>query len=100
MSFDMTHISVVREYGFVVRRGSLVERGVELSNVLEAFEVGAPLDSDEFLLSFGPSFDEEAADEFVRRLSALGLEYIDDFFVFSGDFPGWCEFSATLGGED
>ena len=64
--------------------------------LLKEMEVEKPLDSNEFLLSFGPSFGPEALDEFFRRLQELGLEYIDDFFIFTGDFPDWCEFWADM----
>jgi hypothetical protein len=47
-------------------------------------------------VSFGPHFGGEAADEFTRRLRALGLEYVDDFFVFAAELPKWCRFPAAL----
>lgn len=59
-------------------------------------EAAAPLDVSEDLISFGPHFGSEAATEFVRRLEALGLVNIDDFFLFTGDFPEWCGFTASL----
>ena len=54
----------------------------------------APLDSNERLASFGPHFGQEALDEFLRRLSAAGLAYFDDFIEFSGVWPEWCRFKA------
>jgi hypothetical protein len=44
-------------------------------------EQSPPLDISDDIVSFGPSFGGEAADEFVKRLTAAGLEYLDDFFV-------------------
>lgn len=64
--------------------------------LLEAMEAEVPLDANEDLISFGPHFGEEAANEFVRRLESLGLVHIDDFFVFCGDFPSWCGFDGYL----
>jgi len=83
-------IVATAEYGIVVRMDSLHERGVTYQSLLEALEVSAPLDVDEQIASFGPSFGEEALNEFVRRLTALGLEVFDDFFVISLDLPTWC----------
>ena len=53
-------------------------------------EVEQPLDSNEDLISFGPAFGEEAMNEFISRLQALGLQYVDDFFSISYDIPAWC----------
>ena len=64
--------------------------------MLEVFETDAPDHADQSLLSFGPSFGEEASDEFQKRLEAVGLKYIEDFFVFEGDFPEWCRFEVAL----
>ena len=91
----MTGVRVTGEYGLVVRRASLKERGVSWTALLAALEVAKPLDSDEFILSFGPHFGSEALATFTSRLSELGLRYFDDFFEFSGDFPKWCQFSVA-----
>lgn len=98
----MRFVKLSAEYGIVVRRRALTERGVGYARLLEAMEIDEPLDASEGLLSFGPHFGGEAASEFTARLQNLGLVYIDDFFVFSGDFPGWCAFAASAehDGED
>lgn len=88
-------IKINAHYGIVIRKASLLQRQVKLSDVSAALEASAAPDSDEFLVSFGPSFGEEASNEFVHRLKVLGLHYADDFFVFYGDFPNWCEFHAA-----
>jgi hypothetical protein len=44
--------------------------------------------------SFGPHFGQEALDELTRRLTNVGLLYLDDFFAFQGDFPKWIAFRA------
>ena len=90
----MRSIQVAREYGIIVRRAALSERGVSWTDLLRILEAAAPLDSNETLASFGPHFGREALDEFLRRLSAAGLVYFDDFAEFSGDWPEWCRFKA------
>jgi hypothetical protein len=92
----MKFVQLSSEYGIVVRRSALDAGGVSREALLRAMEASRPLDEDETLVSFGPHFGEEAAAEFTRRLESLGLVYVDDFFVFSGDFPVWCRFGASL----
>lgn len=89
-------VKITTFHGIVLRRASLLQRQVKLSEIFDALETTETVDSDELLLSFGPSFGEDAADVFTNRLTELGLRYIDDFFVFSGDFPEWCSFYASL----
>jgi len=83
------------EHGIVVRRRALVERSVSLDQVLVTLEVTAPSAESPDLLSFGPHFGAEASDEMVRRLSALGLRHVDDFFDLSLDHPQWLRFFAS-----
>lgn len=90
----MTAATLSSEFGLVVRRAALEEHGLSLNILLEAMEVIEPLALSDTLVSFGPHFGPEAAAEFSRRLESLGLVNIDDFFVFSGDFPAWCGFSG------
>lgn len=89
-------IKATGEFGLIIRRDALQERQVSFEAILEAMEAVEPLDSNDELLSFGPSFGQEALDVFVRRLIAIGLVYFDDFFEFVGMFPTWCEFRASL----
>jgi hypothetical protein len=92
----MPFVRVSADYGVVVRKAALAERGVSMQQLLDAMEAGQPLDESADLVSFGPHFGSEASDELSRRLRALGLEYVDDFFVFAGEFPNWCRFGAAL----
>jgi hypothetical protein len=92
----MATVNLTAEFGLVVRRAALEQRGLTYRKLLEAMETEAPLDMNEDLISFGPHFGSEAATEFVRRLESVGLINIDDFFVFVGDFPGWCGFNGFL----
>jgi hypothetical protein len=81
----MDHIAVTSEFGIVVRRAALTERGVSWEALLKVLEVQAPFDSNNDLISFGPHFGQEPLDVLIHRLSELGLNYFDDFFEFSGD---------------
>lgn len=92
----MHFVRLSAEYGLVVRKAALVERGVAYSQLLTAMESTQPLDENDGLVSFGPHFGGEAADNLASRLVALGLVHVDDFFVFSGDFPAWCRFAAAI----
>lgn len=92
----MNAISVSTQGGILVRKAALSERQVSEAALLEAMEVSQPDNSNEHLLAFDPSFGEEAMNEFVRRLQALGLEYVDDFFFINIDIPDWCALRAEL----
>src|SRR3954466_920508 len=92
----MTAVDMTSEFGLVVRRAALEQRGVSYGKLLELMEAQTPLDASEELVSFGPHFGSEAVAEFVRRLEAAGMINIEDFFVFVGDFPEWCGFKGFL----
>ncbi len=89
----MNYINIV-EYGLVIRRGCLFDVGLTVDEVSKLLEFPSPLDSNDDIVSYGPCFGGEAADEFCRRLTNIGLQYVDDFFVFNGDFPFWCTFKV------
>ncbi len=91
---DKPYISLTSEYGLLVRRKALEERGVSWGDLLNALEVRKPLDENEYLISFGPHFGQASMDTITQRLTTLGLSYFDDFFEFSGDYPKWCVFKA------
>ncbi len=92
----MGFVAVTAEYGIVIRRHALTERGVSYEAVLAAVEADKPFGADEELLTFGPSFGPEALEALTRRLTALGFVYFDDFFQFASDFPVWCEFAVAF----
>jgi hypothetical protein len=91
---DKPYISLTSEYGLVVRRKALKERGVSWDDLLAALEVSEPLDKNDCLISFGPHFGQEAVHTMSDRLIRIGLRYFDDFFEFSGDYPKWCVFKG------
>jgi hypothetical protein len=84
------------QFGIVVRKARLLELGLDLDTVLQKLETDVAFDEDEHVLSLGPHFDEAAANELGTRLSALGLEAVDDWFIFHGDIPEWCTVSVGL----
>ncbi|WP_124431041.1 hypothetical protein [Pseudomonas orientalis] len=94
----MSFINVV-EYGIVIRRQELLSRAIDIDRLSTMLEFDAPLDISADLVSFGPCFGGEATDELTRRLETLGLQYVDDFFVFSGDFPLWCKFKVGISAD-
>jgi hypothetical protein len=91
---DKPYISLTSEYGLVVRREALKERGVSREDLLAALEVSEPLDENAYLMSFGLHFGQEALDTMNQRLISIGLRYFDDFFEFSADYPKWCIFKG------
>jgi hypothetical protein len=93
-------VRVTAHFGILVRKSGLVRRGIDHSRLLAIMEATSALDEDETLLSFGPHFGGEAADEFVRRLKAEGLEYVDEFFVFPTEIPEWCGISCHVSDVD
>jgi hypothetical protein len=92
----VTAIRVTTEYGIVIRRSALIEKQISFAQLLEAMESDQPFDADEALISFGPSFGEEAMHEFVRRLEKVGLYIYDDFFTVALDVPPWCQFTVSI----
>jgi hypothetical protein len=92
----MTIINITGEYGIVIRKAALKEKGVLYTDLLNVMEVGCPLDENDDLISFGPSFGEEALNEFIIRLKSIQLEYVDDFFIIIYDVPKWCKLMAKI----
>ena len=57
------------------------------------------LTKDEFrvegeLIAVGPIHDEEAIVAVIEELERTGLEYFDDFFELSGNWPEWLRLFA------
>lgn len=83
-------------YSIVARRRSLPERLLTLDQVLAVMETTRAYSENDDLLVFGPAFGLEALNEFMNRLTRLGLIYWDDFFEFKEDLPPWCGIRAEL----
>ena len=90
-------VTLAHEFGILVRKAPLERLGVSRNRLFEVMEVDRCLDEDDDLFSFGPHFGQEASDEFLRRLKALGLSYPDDVFVFEEPIPTWCALSVSIG---
>ncbi|PFH04486.1 hypothetical protein BCF11_5269 [Collimonas sp. PA-H2] len=84
------------DFGIVIRREALKEKAVNLSQILIEFHFDRYFDESKNFISLGPFFGGDAADDCMRSLEKIGLIYIDDFFIFVGDFPQWCRFEAFL----
>lgn len=87
-------MKVPRDFGIVVRRAALAAKNVDLSPVMTEFNLARYFDESENLVSLGPFFGGDAADECMRSLEKLGLTYIEDFFIFEGFVPEWCSFEV------
>ena len=91
----MSFVRISVDFGIVLREEALAERNVSLSQLLKMLEIDAPLDQAGGLISFGPHFGQEASDGLCRVLDAMGLRYVDDYFVFAPEAPAWCTFGAV-----
>jgi hypothetical protein len=89
------NVDVTNFYGLIIRIEAIKNLSISKENLNDIME-SKPLDQNDFLVSYGPRFGKEASDEFIRRLEKIGLKYVDDFFVFEGDFPEWISFSVKL----
>ena len=56
------YINVTGEFGLIIRKRALLERNVSLEMLLTAMEASEPLDCNDELISFRPSFGPEALD--------------------------------------
>jgi len=82
------------EFGVIVRRKALLSLKTTEAQLFSVMESDKPIGESDEILSFGPHFGEEAANELSKRLESIGLSYYDDFFVFFGDYPEWCGFAV------
>ena len=60
------------------------------------------LTADEFrvegdLVMIGPIMEQDALKDVIAELEELGLEYFDDFFELSGNWPEWLKLFAMGG---
>ena len=92
----MKGVRVSEHFGIVIRKHALQKHNVSFQVLLQVMETEQPLDEDEELISLGPHFGGEAANEFVRRLESLGLVYGDDFFDFADIIPDWCQLYVVV----
>jgi hypothetical protein len=65
-----------------------------------AFDDRLTLTADEFrvegeLIAVGPIHEEAALGDVISELEGLGLEYFEEFFELSGNWPQWLRLFAT-----
>ena len=91
----MSGVKIAQFFGVIVRKESLDSKSLEVASVKRSIETSV-FDEDDKLLSFGPCFGEEAVTRLCEKLEVFGLEYVDDYFVFQGEFPEWASFSVQI----
>jgi hypothetical protein len=92
----MRFVKATAEYGIIIRKQAMDARGASRDRVLHIFGDQPPHDEDDRFLSMGPCFGEEAGNFLVRSIEALGLTYVDDFFLLTSDVPSWCQLGVSL----
>jgi len=70
-----------------------------------ALDARLNLTADEFrvegeLIAVGPIHDEAALGDVIAELEGLGLEYFDEFFELSGNWPDWLRLFAMHAPEE
>jgi hypothetical protein len=86
---------VSKDFGIVIRRAAVDALALRAGELESVFGV-SPIAASKDLLSFGPHFGPEAAAEFSRRLTTLGLRYVDDFYVLEFEMPEWLSLYCAL----
>ena len=89
-------VKVSNNFGIVVKKSAITREGIVHQDLLALMECASPFDENNMLISFGPHFGGEAANEFIRRLEQAGLQYVDDFMDFQILLPEWCETSICI----
>ncbi len=92
----MSGVKLSKYFGIIIRQEALQRLNVELDTLCQLMDADKPYDEDASLVSFGPHFGPDSADEFMTRLRKLGLIYMDDFFVLWDDVPEWIEFRVSI----
>ncbi len=92
----MSGVKLSKYFGIVIRKDALQRQGVEMDALYETMSADKPHDEDALLISFGPHFGAESAEEFMSRLRKLGLVYMDDFFVLWDDVPEWVDLRVAV----
>lgn len=77
------------EFGLVIRRQALVERGIASSSIVALLEGSNLLGQDEHLLSIGPFFSGGALDVCRNYLQERWFEYGEAFIELKVDLPNW-----------
>lgn len=83
-------MKVSKDFGVVIRRAAIAAKNIDLEVIMSSFNFRQLYDESAELVSLGPFFGGDAADNCSKLLQSLGLVYIDDFFVMESYFPDWC----------
>ena len=80
----------------LIRKAAFERVGLVRSTIDERLGLTA----DEFvveggLIAIGPIHDEEALGALIQDLEAAGLEWFEDVFEMSGNWPEWLKLFAT-----
>jgi len=89
-------MKISKDFGIIIRRQALRSKSIDIAPVITEFHFDGYFDETHDLLSLGPFFGGDAADECLKSLEKLGLCYIDDFFIFTQYVPDWCEVGAAF----
>lgn len=87
----MNVVKVTNFFGIIIRKDAIYKKSLSISDIKDVIETDL-IDENDELLSYGPCFGEEAANNISKELESKGLEYVDDYFIFQGDFPDWMSF--------
>ena len=82
--------------GLVIRKQALIDRGLDLPQLIDGL---GPLDvrgETADLVSIGPLFGAEAVLAAIRAFETRGLVYVDDFYAVEIDLPDWLRLDARL----
>ena len=79
----------------LIRRGAFERLGLTRAQ----FDARFNLTAEEFrvegqLIAIGPLVGDEALDELIAELEETGLDYFEDFFDLSGNWPEWLQLYA------
>lgn len=84
----MSSIKVTSFFGFIFRKDKLLSKSVSIEQLIKTLNIKT-LDDNEYMVSFQPCFGSEAVNNLIKELEAIGLVYVDDYFLLEGDFPDW-----------
>ncbi|MCA1326291.1 hypothetical protein [Herbaspirillum sp. alder98] len=89
-------MKISKDFGIIIRRQALRSKSIDISSVMKELHFDEYFDETDDLISLGPFFGGDAADDCLKLLEKLGLCYIDDFFIFTQYIPNWCEIRAEV----
>ena len=88
-------VAATGDYGLVIRRQALADRGITVATLLELLEGVNLMGQNDDLLSFGPIFGPDAMHNLHERLRTQGLEYVVDFAELELLLPDWLQIGVA-----